>query len=320
MKSDSKKLREILNAPPDLGTHYIADPKHYEKEVLDGFKMDVVKLNNELDTYFPPKIGELTTFIGHTNVGKTTVILWLLAQLMRKGQKVMIYSAENRISNLHKQIARFYSCIDFERKDRKFQEALMKEIRDKVRYVKHERQYTYKDMLEMCNVQLDAGFDWNFSFIDPYNSLKIDRRAGGNSHEYHYEAAEDLRIYCQNSEKSIFLNCHTVTEAQRLKPDANGHRPAPLDSDVEGGAKFPNKADNTVVLHRQIHAVNKYERYITEWHQRKVRNKEYGGDITPWTEPIRFEYLSDRTDFRILNQPKKQAAINYDEPKDDLPF
>ena len=105
------------------------------------------------------------------------------------------------------------------------------------------------------------------------------------------------------------MNCHTVTEAQRVKPDANGHRPAPLDSDVEGGGKFPNTADNTIVLHRQISSVIEGEKYITELHVRKVRNQEFGGEPTPFTEPVRVKFRIDRTGFDYL--PKMNGALDY---------
>jgi hypothetical protein len=116
-------------------------------------------------------------------------------------------------------------------------------------------------------------------------------------HDYHYQAAQEMRIFTTTTSKSIFLNCHTVTEAQRVKPDQNGHRPAPLDSDVEGGGKFPNTADNTIVLHRQISSMIDGEKYITELHVRKVRNQEFGGEPTPYDRPVKIKFRTDRTGF-----------------------
>jgi hypothetical protein len=117
-------------------------------------------------------------------------------------------------------------------------------------------------------------------------------------------AIEEMRVFTMTSNKSIFLNCHTVTESQRTKADSNGHKPVPLDSDVEGGAKFPNKADNTLVIHRQIGSAIPGEKYVTEIHVRKVRNQEFGGEPTPFTDPIRIRYRIDRTGFDLDNQTK----------------
>jgi energy-coupling factor transporter ATP-binding protein EcfA2 len=287
----SEKIRSILNEPAPVGLEYIADPEQYDREVLKGFTMEVVKYGLQLDHWCPAKLGQLTVIVGHTNVGKTTVILFLMARLIRQKRKILIYSAENRISSLHKQLARFVFETD------QITEAHLKGLRKYVRYIKHERHFSYKDMLNQATYLLDADFDFDFFLIDPYNALKIDNKERLNTHDYHYQAAEEMRIFSYNTNKSIFLNCHTVTEAQRVKPDANGHRPAPMDSDVEGGGKFPNKADDTLVIHRQISSNMDGEKYISEIHVRKVRNQEFGGEPTAFNDPVRMRFRINRTGF-----------------------
>jgi hypothetical protein len=270
---------------------FIADPEDYEREVLKGFMMEVVKYGFEFDKWCPAKLGELTCIIGHTNVGKTTAILWLMSKLVKSGRKVLIYSSENRISNIHKQLVRFVTGhVNVSVDD-------IEVVRPLVRYIKHERHFSYRDMLNQGTYLLDANFDFDFFLVDPYNSLRIDNKEKLNMHDYHYQAAQEMRIFTTTTSKSIFLNCHTVTEAQRVKPDQNGHRPAPLDSDVEGGGKFPNTADNTIVLHRQISSMIDGEKYITELHVRKVRNQEFGGEPTPYDRPVKIKFRTDRTGF-----------------------
>lgn len=313
-KPSAERIRQILNAPHDPGMEFIAITQDYEREVLNGYTMTVFKYGMEVDKWCPPKLSELTCIIGHTNVGKTTAILWLLAQLIKLQRRILIYSAENRISNIHKQLVRFVtghenvSVEDIEK------------VRPFIRYIKHEKHFSYRDMLNQATYLLDADFDFDFFLIDPYNSLRIDNVNRLNTHEYHYQAAQEMRIFTTTTNKSIFLNCHTVTEAQRVKPDQNGHRPAPLDSDVEGGGKFPNTADNTIVLHRQISSAITGEKYITELHVRKVRNQEFGGEPTPFTEPIRLKFRMDRTGFDCLTisqpaQDYKQMQFADDEYK-----
>lgn len=310
MKS-AEEIRKILNEPSAPGLEYIADPSHYEREVLQGYTIETVNYGFELDKFCPAKLGQLTVIVGHTNVGKTTVILWLLSKLARKKKKVLIYSAENRISTLHKQFARYYFGSEEISKDH------LEEVRPLIRYIKHERHFSYKDMLNQATYLLDADFDFNFFLVDPYNSLRIDNEQRINTHDYHYQAAEEMRIFTAATNKSIFLNCHTVTESQRVKPDQDGHRQAPLDSDVEGGAKFPNKADDTMVIHRQISSKLEGEKYITEIHIRKVRNQEFGGEPTPFDEPVRIRFKLDRSGFSVL-QPlvtNGQVPVDYYEPK-----
>lgn len=292
MKSASD-IRQILNAPHEPGTEFIADPREYEREILEGYAMDVCKYGFELDKFCPAKLGQLTVIVGHTNVGKTTVIAWLLSMLAKK-KKILVYSAENRISAFHKQFTRFYTGSDIINHD------ALERVRDRIRYIKHEKHFSYRDMLNQATYLLDAGFDFDFFLVDPYNSLRIDNTQRINTHDYHYQAAEEMRIFTMNTNKSIFLNCHTVTEAQRVKPDANGHRPAPLDSDVEGGSKFPNKADDSIVIHRQISSMIEGEKFISEIHVRKVRNQEFGGEPTPFDKPVRMKFRIDRTGFDTL--------------------
>lgn len=300
---NSEKIRLILNEPAEPGVDLIADPRHYEKEVLDGYFMERVNYGFELDSFCPAKLGQLTVIVGHTNVGKTTVLLWLLSKLIKQRKKILIYSAENRISVLHKQLTRFCYGVSDITMDH------LQGIRNSIRYIKHERHFSYRDMLNQATYLLDAGFEFDFFLVDPYNSLKIDNKERINTHDYHYQAAEEMRIFTNNTNKSIFLNCHTVTEAQRVKPDANGHRPAPMDSDVEGGGKFPNKADDTIVIHRQISSMIEGEKYISEIHVRKVRNQEFGGEPTAFDRPVKVKFRTDRTGFDPLGSPEQK---NYD--------
>lgn len=264
--------------------------------------MQVLKYGFNLDNWCPAKLGQLTVIVGHTNVGKTTVILWMLSKLIKQKRRVLIYSAENRISSLHRQLTKFVFEIE------QITKGHLDEMRKYVRYIKHEKHFSYRDMLVQATYLLDADFDFDFFLIDPYNSLKIDNKERLNTHDYHYQAAEEMRIFSYNTEKSIYLNCHTVTEAQRVKPDANGHRPAPMDSDVEGGGKFPNKADDSIVIHRQISSMTPEEKYITEIHIRKVRNQEFGGEPTPFNDPVRIKFRMDRTGF----EPMAGAQKNFD--------
>lgn len=297
----SEKIRSILNNPPDPGLEYIADPGQYEREALNGFSMEVCKYGFELDNFCPAKLGQLTVIVGHTNVGKTTVILWLLSRLM-KTKRLLIYSAENRISMIHRQLTRFFFGTT------QLTAEHYESVRKMVRYIKHEKHFTYREMLNQATYLLDADYDFDFFLIDPYNSLRIDSTSRINTHDYHYQAAEEMRIFTTATNKSIFLNCHTVSEAQRVKPDQNGHRPAPLDSDVEGGAKFPNKADDTIVIHRQISSMIPEEKYISEIHVRKVRNQEFGGEPTAFNSPVKLKFRMDRTGFDLLGSYEQKVS------------
>lgn len=300
----SENIRQILNEPHDPGMEFIADPKDYEREILQGYKMDVCKYGFELDKFCPAKMGQLTVIVGHTNVGKTTVLLWLLSQLAKQGKKIIIYSAENRISVLHRQFARFFYQVETITKNH------LESLRPLLRYIQHKKHFSYKEMLNQATYFLDADFDFDFFLIDPYNSLRLDKPSGLNTHDYHYQAVQEMRIFTAATNKSIYLNCHTVTESQRVKPDIDGHKPVPLDSDVEGGSKFSNTSDDAMVIHRQISSKIPGTKYISEIHVRKVRNQEFGGEPTPFDDPIRIKFRSERTGFDNMN-PQLNTLTNF---------
>ena len=62
---------------------------------------------------------------------------------------------------------------------------------------------------------------WHYDglLIDPYNSLVKDpallKSVGG--HEYDYQVASEMRLFCKNNNVTIWLNAHAVTEALRRK-------------------------------------------------------------------------------------------------------
>jgi len=283
-----EQIKAQLNNPVDVGKDYFEKPEVYEKEILTGIKWEIVKYGHKLmDEHAPYKQGQLTTIVGHTNVGKTTLILYLLSRIIND-KKLLVYSAENRVS----QLARL--LIAFSKGNHNYQ-AYFEWLRSRVLFIRHAKQFTYKDMLEQMSLADDMGFCADCIFIDPYNALKIEKNRNG--HEYHYEAIEDMRIFTQQTGKSIFLNCHTVTESQRTKPDKDGEIQPPIMSDVEGGGKFPNKSDDVWVIHRNLYHMDLEERYVSHLYVAKVRNTEGGGKPTGWKEPIKFKFKKDWTGF-----------------------
>jgi energy-coupling factor transporter ATP-binding protein EcfA2 len=293
-----ERIKDMLRVDVEPGKDYFEKPEVYEREILSGVKWEVLKYGHiKLDEHCPYKQGQLTTIIGHTNVGKTTLILYLLSKLIHK-KKVIIYSAENRISQIARNLIAFSTGENHNYKNS------FEWLRSRVMFIRHAKQFNYKDMLEQTAIADDIGFKADIIFIDPYNALKVDNKMNG--HNYHYEAIEDMRIYTMTTGKSIFLNCHTVTESQRVKPNQYGEIPPPLMSDVEGGSKFPNKSDDVWVIHRNLYHTDLNERYISSLYVGKVRNTEGGGRPTGFSEPIRFIFKKDWTGFTTADDKINQ--------------
>lgn len=297
-----ERIRKQLNSDLEPGKEYLEEPANYEREILEGIKWDVIKYGHvSIDRHCPYKQGQLTVTIGHTNVGKSTLIIYLLSRLILRGKKLMLYSAENRISQVARWLIQFAWGTEIHKN-------YFQWLRENVMFIKHAKQFTYKELLEQIAIAEDLGFCADMIFIDPYNALKLPDNVR-NSHEYNYQAIEDMRIFTMQTGKSIFLNCHTVTESQRVKPNQYGEINPPLMSDVEGGSKFPNKADDVWVIHRNLYATDEQERYVSKLYVGKVRNTEGGGFPTKWDEPIRFLFKKDWTGFETV-EDKVQQQIN----------
>jgi hypothetical protein len=87
-------------------------------------------------------------------------------------------------------------------------------------------------------------------------------------------------------------------------------------SDVEGGGKFVNRADEFCVIHR-------YTQHETDWiftdiHIRKVKELETGGRPTPLEQPIRIQSMKYNVGYMI----GYKNLINLPELKkqEDVPF
>jgi hypothetical protein len=269
-----------------------------------------------LDAHFRFKRGNFNVILGHANVGKTSVTLYMmLLQSIVNDIRWLVFSSENTPVSLVKKISEFFLGKPIN----KIEEDEFYMAQDLIqRYFiiidTDKKMYTYKDLIEEA-----TGFDG--FLIDPYNSLVKDKdmfsTLGG--HEYDYEVATHFRQWAKQHDVSIWLNTHAVTSALRMKHAAGheyaGHPIPPSSADIEGGGKFVNRADDFVVIHRYI-------QHPTEWmynqvHIRKVKEVETGGRPTPMDEPIRFRSLPDNVGFEIHGEnlicmkEKKQSNLPF---------
>lgn len=240
--------------------------------------------DTRLDEYFRYK-KEFVVINGHSNVGKTTTMLYLIANsAVRHDWKWVIYSSENRTSSVKMSLMQF--AMDKKVADMTYLERKQayKWVGDHFIIINNNQIYGYADLIlffeKILNQQpIDA------VFIDPYNSLKLDmRNTGISTHDYHYEAASEFLTFTKTNNIAVWVNAHAVTEAQRRKgPD--GLPVAPYAEDTEGGGKFVNRADCFLTIHRKVQAMDPEIRKMSELHVRKVRDVETGGRPTPLEDP-----------------------------------
>jgi len=262
----------------------------------------------KLDEHFRYK-KEFVIVNGHSNVGKTTTMLYLIANsAVRHGWKWVLYSSENRTASIKMTLMQF--AMDKKVADMTYLERKQayKWVSDHFVVISNNQVYGYSDIIlfvekVMRQQPVDA------IFVDPYNSLKLDMgHKGVSSHEYHYEAASEFLTFSKANDMAVWLNMHAVTEAQRRKGD-DGLPIAPYAEDTEGGGKFVNRADCFLTIHRKVQSMDSDIRRMSELHVRKVRDVETGGRPTPLEDPyylmmnLSHTGFTDRVGKRALYQP-----------------
>lgn len=334
---DRKEVEREINAKIpsrvsliDDNFSFVATPADYEEylqQVRTGtLPMGLTTGMPEVDKHFLFKHGNLVIINGIDNVGKTKVILFLaILSAMFHGWKWIIYSSENSLGNVIRTLIEFFVG----RKLDKVTEGQYKEGKDFVEkyfiFIKSEETlFNYKDMINMTK-KLTQRQKYDAVLIDPYNSLKIELNNSSklNTHEYHYEAISELKMFGKKEDIGFYVNMHAVTSAIRQK-DSEGYAMPPSKEDTEGGGKFANKADEFLTVHRKTQHPKDW--MISELYVRKVKEWETGGKPTPLNSPLRLRMNMVGVGFSQLDEmghefdpithwkkdKTKQPEINYE--------
>jgi KaiC/GvpD/RAD55 family RecA-like ATPase len=278
----------------------LLDIKH--GRVKEGLKIGVP----DIDEYLRYKQGNFNLLIGHANVGKTTVIMYLFVIWALKHKKrFLIWSSENTPQSIQRKIVEFKMRKPITKaEDAEIKDAL--EWSDQYfKIIDVEELYTYKQLLEEAKAIKDA-WDYDAILIDPYNSLVKDKQlykeVGG--HEYDYQVSTEFRLFAKKNNITLYLNAHGVTEALR-RSHPKGHEyeglAMPLSmASVEGGGKWGNRCDDLICIHR-------YTSHPTDWIYSnlfvlKIKEMETGGRCTPFDEPIKLRMEKNNIGFTFMDK------------------
>jgi hypothetical protein len=270
----------------------------------------------ELDKYFRFKEGTFNVVMGRSNVGKSTVIWFMMALAnMRLGWRWIVFSQENRSAIVRKEIAQFICGQMYDKISDYELEVLMKHISEAFKIIEVKDLISAKDLLMMADELLKTG-EFKGLMIDPYNALKVDNDKRQSTYDYHYETISNFKLWSEVNNCSIFLNTHTGTVgARKVHQDGEmkGYPTPPEKFDVENGVMFDNKADEFIVIHRYVQHPTMSS--VTEWHQKKVKETWSGGKPTPQDEPIKLT-LCRRGNFNSFydefdSSPMKEAYDKF---------
>jgi len=271
-------------------------------EIREGYKLGIP----EIDEYFRFKKGNFNVILGQANVGKTSMALYLmLLYSLRHDIKWVVFSSENEPYSIIRKLIEYLLAEPINKLTDESYQYGIKVIKNFFKFISPEKLYSYKDLIRLGE-SYKAAWDYQGMLIDPYNSLIKDSEMSKNidGHSYDYQAMTELRQFCKRNEVSMWLNVHANTGAIRMKHPL-GHEYAnypipPTAGDVEGGAKFVNRADDFMVVHR-------YTQHPSDWNQshihiRKTKETESGGRPTPLDEPIKLKSIINNVGFEIDGQ------------------
>lgn len=301
----------------------LAELKQIQKNILDvkyGRVKEGLKINiPEFDEHIRFKPANFNVIIGHANVGKTTVILYLMCMYTIKHNiKWLIFSSENTSTSVARKILEFARNKAIQQMTDDEIEYGLAWVLQHFKIIDVDKLYTYKDLLKEAK-EIHSEWQYDGLLIDPYNSLAKDKDLMRNvgSHEYDYQVSSEMRLFCKENNISIWLNTHAVTEALRRvhqkEHEYSGLPVPPNMADVEGGGKWGNRADDVFTIHR-------YTQHPTDWmiseiHVRKVKEVETGGRPTSIEAPIKLRMMPNNIGFTYaginLLQAKNIKGLDF---------
>lgn len=268
----------------------------------------------ELDKHFLFK-KEFVIINGHSNVGKTTMGLYLIvASAIRHNWRWIIYSSENKTAAVKMRLMEFLVDIPIDQMHYEERVAAYKWVNQHFVVINNNATYTYTDLIIFAE-KLIRQDHYDGFLIDPYNSLRIGGSSRGrdfSTHDYHYEAASEFLTFSNSNNMAVWVNTHAITEAIRRK-GIDGLPIAPFAEDSEGGGKWANRSDSFLTFHRKVQAPDFDIRNRMEIHVRKIRSQETGGYPTPYDNPVILEANAARTGFSGLitgNKSFTPLALN----------
>lgn len=303
----------------ERGFTFLIDRNEVDRKMMDilinGIEMGKPIGIPYLDQYFRLKENNFSVFLGHDNVGKSTLVWWITAVAACKfGWKWIIYSPENDIAKIKIKLMDFVLGRSAKDASQKQLQMAKKVVDEHFYFIRKDKVYTVFNLMEFGKILCQQDSAIKGFLIDPYNSLALDYKdkgAGLSSYEYHTRAISSIRIF---SEKfcSVYVNAHSITEARRLNVDDSGNIPRPYKSHIDGGAIWANRADDFYVIHRQVKNPEAF--MFTELHVDKIKDSDTGGNLTRGDEEavkLQFWNGADFVDPEGRVSPLKEWRRNF---------
>lgn len=244
-------------------------------------------INNPLDNNLRFKKGTFNIILGHANVGKTYWVLWYFLALSKiHNKRHLIYSAENSVNGLKRNLIELYAAKKIKDQTPKELEINKAFIEDHFDFIDHNKIWEINEFMQSVQ-SIKKKYDT--IMIDPINAFQKPR--GANAHEHDYQTASKLRLYAKKFDTSIYVCMHASTDSLRkvhpAKHDYEGLPVRPSGADAEGGGKWINRSSDFISIHRYTQSQTDW--MYTQIHCLKIKETETGGSPTFFDEPVLFK-------------------------------
>lgn len=297
-RPDNEGLMGLIEDKPEVDyDQYILGADADDKmiaDIRDGLVPEGLSFGySDLDKYFVYKQSDYVLFIGLPNVGKTTVVCFLLAILCCKyGGRWLIFVSENKTARTKIHLMEFYKQMKLKAMSESDLQDAKQWVKEHFVFLKIDKMYTLRLVLDIAKHELTK-YALTGLFIDPYAILAQEKNYNG--FEYQSDMQTLINIFKQETNMSVWISIHTISEAARNK-DKEGNTVAPRQTDAPFGNQMAGRADEVVTIHRLI---KHPERWMnSEIHVHKVKEWETGGKPTPTDEPVILRMLPGGYAFR----------------------
>lgn len=234
-----------------------------------------------VDHHYTVIPGQLTVVTGIPGMGKSEWLDALSVNLTFSGWKFVVFSPENQPHELHlsKLMEKFVQKPFGKHPERMDTEelALASCALDVCyRFLKTNTEFaatpSLQSVIHAASLEfqkwIDDGEEKLGLIIDPWNEMDHGRPSGFSETEYISQALSMIRQFGRDWNVHVWLVAHPA----KLLKDKEGKYPVPSLYDISGSAHWRNKADNGIVIHRNVMDGTS----AVEVHVQKVRFKNVG--------------------------------------------
>lgn len=218
-------------------------------EIPEPPAVDSIRLNIEgLADRFPLALGTFSVITGLSGIGKTSLLCFILADLLKQGVRMAVGSFETSPKPiLQRKMRATLHGVHFDHALARSPGRLDELLNDRFRVIAQncadeETEFDLETLLETAKIAVLRD-NVRLIVIDPWNEIEHRRNGDETEHEYTGRAIRAIKRFARQYQVAVWLVAHP-------KKPPEGKSRAPGLYDVSGSAHFANKADYGISIHR----------------------------------------------------------------------